>query len=103
MTLTILTLYLIAITSWRALGNTDSIGEMAHFFTSSEGYEFPNSTKTVKSNNEGQSVIEFIFMLPLLIGMSTLLVNINTAIQMGIVNQQYARFQTLFLTFNSPF
>jgi hypothetical protein len=54
-------------------------------------------------NDEGQSVIEFIFMLPMLIGMSALLVNINTAIQIGIVNQQYARAQALNLTYSSPF
>ena len=53
--------------------------------------------------DEAQSVIEFVFMLPMLIGMSTLLVHINTAIQIGIVNQQYARAQTLNLTYSSPF
>ena len=56
-----------------------------------------------RGNNAGQSIIEFIFMLPLLVGMSALLVKLNTAIQMGIVNQQYARYQALRLTFNSPF
>lgn len=52
---------------------------------------------------EGQSVVEFVFMLPMLLGITTLLVHINTAIQISIVNQQYARIQTLRLTFNSPF
>lgn len=56
-----------------------------------------------KSGKSGQSVIEFVLMLPLMIGLSVLLYRINSAIQMSIVNQQYARAQTLFLAFNSPY
>lgn len=41
-------------------------------------------------------------MVPLMIGLSVLLVKVNQAIQMGIVNQQYARAQALFLTMGSP-
>jgi hypothetical protein len=56
----------------------------------------------INQDNKGQSIIEFIFMLPLLIGLSTLLVKINTAIQISIVNQQYARAAVFRLTENSP-
>ncbi len=51
---------------------------------------------------EGQSVIEFVFSLPLILAMILILVKINTAIQMGIVNQQFSRAQALALTYNSP-
>lgn len=51
----------------------------------------------------GQSVLEFLVALPLLIGMTLLLIRINTAIQISIVDQQYARAQTLALALNSPF
>ncbi len=51
----------------------------------------------------GQSVIEFLMLLPMLVGLTVLLVRINTAIQISIVDQQYGRAQTLFLTSNSPF
>lgn len=54
-------------------------------------------------NDEGQSVIEFVLMLPMLLGLVVTLIRINTAIQISIVNQQYARAQILYLTFNSPF
>ena len=59
---------------------------------------FLNSLST-----QGQSVLEFTFMLPVLVGLSLILIRMNTAIQMGIVDQQYARAQALFLAFNSPF
>ncbi len=55
-----------------------------------------------KKGEEGQSVIEFVLLLPLMVGMTVMLVRINTAIQMSIVDQQYARAQTLWLAFNSP-
>jgi hypothetical protein len=54
------------------------------------------------SECNGQSVLEFLLMLPLMVGLVVLLVRANTAIQISIVNQQYARAQALFLTFNSP-
>jgi Flp pilus assembly protein TadG len=51
----------------------------------------------------GQSIIEFVLMMPLLLGMVILLVKINSVIQASIVDQQYARAEALFLAFNSPF
>ncbi len=57
----------------------------------------------VAKKEEGQSVVEFLLMLPILIGMTVILTKINTAIQISIVNQQYARAQTHFLTYNSPY
>lgn len=56
---------------------------------------------TVAENESGQSVVEFLIVLPILLGLSVLLIRVNTAIQVSIVNQQYARAQTHFLTFNS--
>lgn len=41
-------------------------------------------------------------MLPLLVGLVVLLMRMNMAVQISIVNQQYARAQAHFLTFNSP-
>lgn len=55
------------------------------------------------NQEEGQSIIEFLLLLPLMVGLAMSLIWINTAIQISIVNQQYARAQTLFLAFNSPF
>jgi hypothetical protein len=51
----------------------------------------------------GQSVLEFVFMLPVLLGLIVVMVRVNSAIQMSIVNQKYARAQALWLTFNSPY
>lgn len=59
------------------------------------------SIMAVKSE-EGQSLIEFLLLLPMLVGLSVVLVRVNTAIQISIVNQQYARAEALFLSFNSP-
>jgi len=56
-----------------------------------------------EKSSSGQSVLEFIFTLPLLIGLSILLLRINSAISISIVNQQYARAQALYVAFNSPF
>jgi hypothetical protein len=53
--------------------------------------------------NEGQSVLEFLFMLPAVIGLVIVMTRINQAIQVSIVDQQYARAQATFLTFNHPF
>lgn len=50
---------------------------------------------------EGQSIVEFLIVLPILVGLSVLLIRLNTAIQVSIVNQQYARAQAHFLTYNS--
>jgi hypothetical protein len=54
------------------------------------------------SHEEGQSLLEFVLMLPLLVGLSIIMVRVNQAIQVSIVNQQYARADALFLSFNSP-
>ena len=53
-------------------------------------------------NESGQSVMEFVFMLPLLLGLLVVLIRINSIVQVGIVNQQYARAQALTLAQNSP-
>jgi hypothetical protein len=56
----------------------------------------------VKSE-QGQSVIEFALLLPLLVAMGMIMIRVNVAMQVSIVNQQYARAQVLFLAFNSPY
>lgn len=53
-------------------------------------------------SEQGQSLLEFLLTFPLLLGLTVITVRVNTAIQSSIVNQKYARAQTLFLTFNSP-
>lgn len=50
----------------------------------------------------GQSLIEFLLLLPFLLAITILVIRANAAIQVSIVNQQYARAQAHFLTFNSP-
>src|SRR4051812_13549629 len=55
-----------------------------------------------EGDEQGQSVIEFLLMLPAVIGITVFLIRTNSAIQMSIVDQQYARAQTTWLTFNSP-
>jgi hypothetical protein len=57
---------------------------------------------TVAKNEEGQSLLEFLLVLPLLLGLVALMTRVNTAIQASLVYQQYARAQTTWLTFNSP-
>lgn len=59
--------------------------------------------KQLSQSTSGQSVVEFLLVLPLLVGLVLLLIKINTAIQVSIVNQQYARAQIHWLTFNSAF
>ncbi len=54
------------------------------------------------ADENGQSVIEFLIMLPVMIAMVIILVRVNTAVQISIVNQKYARSHTLALAFNSP-
>jgi hypothetical protein len=54
-------------------------------------------------NRSGQSVLEFVLLLPLLLAGISFLYRANTAIQMSIVNQKYARSQALFLAYNSPY
>src|SRR5262249_48876225 len=45
---------------------------------------------------------EFLFVLPLMMAVILLMIRSNTAIQMSIVDQKYARAQVLFLAGNSP-
>ncbi len=54
----------------------------------------------VVKGEDGQSVLELLLMFPVLIGFTMILMKINTAIQISIVDQQYARAHALFLTFN---
>ena len=57
--------------------------------------------KNKKRNEDGQSIIEFLLMLPLLAAISMMLIKVNTVIQVSIVNQQYARAQALSLTYHN--
>ena len=59
-------------------------------------------TKSVTNSQAGQSLLEFVLLLPSLLGLSVILIRVNTAIQRAIVDQQYARQQALFLTVHSP-
>jgi hypothetical protein len=54
------------------------------------------------SGHSGQSMLEFLFMLPLMLALTILLVRVNTSIQMSIVNQKYTRGQAQWFVFNSP-
>jgi len=54
-------------------------------------------------DGSGQSLLEFVFGLPLMLGLAILMIKVNMAIQVSIVDQKYARAQALFLTYNSPF
>ncbi|MGK5082901.1 hypothetical protein WDW37_06320 [Bdellovibrionota bacterium FG-1] len=60
------------------------------------------TTAVELADDQGQSVLEFLLMLPMMVGLVVILVKINTTIQISINNQQYARAQALWLTFNSP-
>jgi len=54
----------------------------------------------VLSNESGQSLVEFMIVLPLLLGLVVIMTRINQIIQVSIVNQQYARHQALVLARN---
>lgn len=56
----------------------------------------------VVRDTRGQSLVEFMIFLPFMIGLAILMVRVNTAIQISIVDQKYARAQALFLAYNSP-
>ena len=56
----------------------------------------------ITDDQSGQSILEFMLMLPMMIGLVLILVRVNSAIQVSIVNQQYARAQAHWLAFNSP-
>jgi hypothetical protein len=53
------------------------------------------------SADSGQAMVEFLLLLPAMVILLVVMVRVNTAIQVSIVNQQYARAQALWLTFNS--
>jgi hypothetical protein len=53
-------------------------------------------------DDSGQSMLEFLFMLPLMLALTVLLVRVNTSIQMSIVNQKYTRGQAQWFVFISP-
>jgi hypothetical protein len=56
----------------------------------------------IAKGEQGQSLLEFLLMLPMMLGLIVIMSRVNSAIQASIVDQQYARMQTLWLTFNSP-
>jgi hypothetical protein len=58
------------------------------------------AAKKTDPSISGQSMLEFLITLPLMVGLAMLMIRVNTVIQMGIVNQQYARAQTLYLAEN---
>lgn len=58
--------------------------------------------RTGQREQSGQSILEFVLLLPLMVAVTFILLRVNTAIQMSIVNQQYSRAQALFLTYNNP-
>lgn len=48
----------------------------------------------------GQSVLEFLLLLPLMMALIMLMIRVNLVIQEGIVDQQWARAQALFVSAN---
>lgn len=64
----------------------------------------PQASKIARHarDESGQSVLEFLILLPLMLGLTVLTVRMNMAIQVSIVNQQYSRAQALQLAFHSP-
>jgi competence protein ComGC len=59
-------------------------------------------SETLVHDDRGQSVLEFLLVLPLMMAVILLIIRSNTAIQMSIVDQKYAREQVMFLAGNSP-
>jgi hypothetical protein len=54
-----------------------------------------------RSDERGQSLLEFLFLLPVLLGMVFILFRVSATIQMSIVNQKYIRSHMLNSNFNS--
>lgn len=52
------------------------------------------------TGEEGQSVLEFLYLLPLLVALTMLMIRVNTAIQMDIVNEQWVREMALYISGN---
>ncbi len=61
-----------------------------------------SESKFFEHDDSGQSVLEFLLILPLVMTVVMLMIRVNTAIQMSVVDQKYARAQVLFLAGNSP-
>jgi hypothetical protein len=62
-----------------------------------------NQKRPSRLDEKGQSLLEFLFMLPLMIGLIVIMVRVNTAIQVSIVNQKYSRSMAISLTQNNPY
>lgn len=56
-----------------------------------------------RSSEAGQSLLEFVILIPIFVGLVIILIKVNTTIQMSIVNQKYARAQALAINQNSAF
>lgn len=54
----------------------------------------------IEHDDSGQSVLEFLFVLPVTVAVLILMIRSNTAIQMSIVDQKYSRAQILYLSGN---
>jgi hypothetical protein len=54
-------------------------------------------------DRKGQAMFETMLFIPMLLMIVALMWRSNSAVQVSIVNQQYARAHALFLTFNSPY
>ena len=54
-----------------------------------------------RGDQRGQSVVEFLIFLPILVLFVVTTIQVNTAIQIAIVNQKYSRAQTFVLAANS--
>ena len=64
------------------------------------------STSTRKADlrsESGQSLIELLFMMPVMIAFPFVLVKVATVIEMSIVDQQHARAHVFFIAHNSPY
>ena len=61
-----------------------------------------NKTLFIIQNRKGQSLLEVLFVIPILLLFVGLLFKVNMAVQMAINNTQYARSQVFVLTANSP-
>lgn len=59
-----------------------------------------SSKKHVQKKQSGQSMLEFAFLVPILMGFFLILVHVEEAMVTAITNQKYARSQLHFLFFN---
>ncbi len=56
-----------------------------------------------EARESGQSLVELILLLSFLVTLVFVMINVDSAISMAIVNQQYARAQVMEMTWNSPY